>query len=216
MAARAAIVEGGWSGTGEVFDLLLCNPPYIGTDEPLPRDVADHEPHSALFAGIDGLDDYRALAPLLPGAARTGRRRLHRDRRHARPGRLRPAASGGNGGANPPRSGGSRSVHRRYALIQRIFRLDLSWGHSTSVAGTGASQHRNTGSNAAAPCRNRWPAALFGAATQDGRAMIACRLGDAQMSDGSERIAGRARTSGRDATGRSGKFQSPGTRTRKR
>ncbi len=72
MADRAEIVEGGWSGTGEAFDLILCNPPYIGTDERLPRDVADHEPHAALFAGIDGLDDYRALAPLLPAQLAVG------------------------------------------------------------------------------------------------------------------------------------------------
>lgn len=65
MAARAEIIEGGWAGIGEAFDLILCNPPYIATGEPLPRDVADHEPHGALFAGPDGLDDYRALAPLL-------------------------------------------------------------------------------------------------------------------------------------------------------
>jgi release factor glutamine methyltransferase len=65
MAARSEMIEGGWSGTGEVFDLILCNPPYIGTNEPLPRDVIDHEPHGALFAGADGLDDYRAIAPLL-------------------------------------------------------------------------------------------------------------------------------------------------------
>jgi release factor glutamine methyltransferase len=66
MAHRAEMIEGGWAGTGEAFDLILCNPPYIATGAPLPRDVADHEPHSALFAGTDGLDDYRALAPLLP------------------------------------------------------------------------------------------------------------------------------------------------------
>jgi len=66
MAARAQMIEGGWAGTGEAFDLILCNPPYIAIDEPLPRDVCAHEPHSALFAGAEGLDDYRALAPLLP------------------------------------------------------------------------------------------------------------------------------------------------------
>ncbi|MBA2935262.1 peptide chain release factor N(5)-glutamine methyltransferase [Sphingomonas sp. CGMCC 1.13654] len=66
MADRAQILAGGWSGTGEAFDLILCNPPYIGTAEPLARDVIDYEPHSALFAGADGLDDYRAIAPLLP------------------------------------------------------------------------------------------------------------------------------------------------------
>jgi len=72
MADRARIVAGGWAGTGEAFDLVLCNPPYIGTAEPLPRDVIEHEPHSALFAGADGLDDYRALAPLLPAQLAPG------------------------------------------------------------------------------------------------------------------------------------------------
>lgn len=72
MASRAQMVEGGWAGTGEAFDLILCNPPYIADDEPLPRDVIEHEPHSALFAGADGLDDYRALAPLLPAQLADG------------------------------------------------------------------------------------------------------------------------------------------------
>ena len=72
MADRAKILEGGWSGTGEPFDLILCNPPYIGTHEPLGRDVIEHEPHSALFAGIDGLDDYRAIVPLLPAQIAPG------------------------------------------------------------------------------------------------------------------------------------------------
>ncbi len=72
MARRAEIIEGGWAGTGEAFDLILCNPPYIATDEPLPRDVVDHEPHSALFAEADGLADYRALAPLLPAQLAPG------------------------------------------------------------------------------------------------------------------------------------------------
>jgi release factor glutamine methyltransferase len=66
------MIEGGWAGTGEAFDLLLCNPPYIGLDEPLAGDVRDHEPHGALFAGADGLDDYRALAPLLPAQIAPG------------------------------------------------------------------------------------------------------------------------------------------------
>jgi len=62
---RATIAGGGWEGTGEAFDLVLCNPPYIADAASLPREVADYEPASALFAGADGLDDYRALAPLL-------------------------------------------------------------------------------------------------------------------------------------------------------
>ncbi len=61
---RARIVEGDWDqGIDQRFDLILCNPPYIADDEPLPVDVRDHEPASALFAGADGLDAYRYLAP---------------------------------------------------------------------------------------------------------------------------------------------------------
>ena len=48
------------------FDLILANPPYVATGEALPAEVRDHEPSSALFAGPDGLDAYRALAPQLP------------------------------------------------------------------------------------------------------------------------------------------------------
>jgi release factor glutamine methyltransferase len=72
LAARAELRPGGWSGTGEAFDLLLCNPPYIAEGTALPRDVIEHEPHGALFAGADGLDDYRALAPVLPGQIAPG------------------------------------------------------------------------------------------------------------------------------------------------
>lgn len=62
---RADIRAGGWAGTGDAFDLVLCNPPYVATDEAVPEEVARHEPASALYAGGDGLDDYRAIAPLL-------------------------------------------------------------------------------------------------------------------------------------------------------
>ncbi len=62
---RAEIRVGGWEGTGAAFDLVLCNPPYIATDEALAPDVVDWEPASALFAGNDGLDDYRVIAPVL-------------------------------------------------------------------------------------------------------------------------------------------------------
>ena len=53
-------------GIDGLFDLILCNPPYIGADEPLMPDVADHEPAGALFAGADGLADYRRIIPDLP------------------------------------------------------------------------------------------------------------------------------------------------------
>jgi release factor glutamine methyltransferase len=61
-----------WSeGLGE-FDLILCNPPYVETDAELAPMVAAHEPHSALFAGPDGLDDYRILIPQIAGLLSTG------------------------------------------------------------------------------------------------------------------------------------------------
>ena len=64
MNDRATFRAGNWAeGIAGPFDLVLCNPPYIATTERLPADVADHEPPSALFAGPDGLDDYRILAP---------------------------------------------------------------------------------------------------------------------------------------------------------
>lgn len=44
------------------FDLLLINPPYIVADLALSGDVL-REPASALFAGADGLDDYKRIAP---------------------------------------------------------------------------------------------------------------------------------------------------------
>ena len=48
------------------FELILCNPPYVEAGAALPRDVSEWEPHDALFAGVDGLDDYRRLAPMIP------------------------------------------------------------------------------------------------------------------------------------------------------
>jgi release factor glutamine methyltransferase len=64
MAARARFALGDWAAAINArFDLVLTNPPYIGTGEVLPHEVAGHEPPGALFAGADGLDAYRLLAP---------------------------------------------------------------------------------------------------------------------------------------------------------
>jgi release factor glutamine methyltransferase len=48
---------------GAQFDLIVCNPPYIGLEEApqLQREVRDHEPAQALFAGRQGLDLYPPL-----------------------------------------------------------------------------------------------------------------------------------------------------------
>ena len=64
--ARAEFRLGNWAdGLTERFDLILANPPYIGTAEDLPAEVRDHEPGEALFAGPDGLDDYCSIVPEL-------------------------------------------------------------------------------------------------------------------------------------------------------
>lgn len=64
---RAEFRPGNWaSGLDRRFDLILCNPPYIADSEALMPDVADFEPAAALFAGADGLGDYRRIIPDLP------------------------------------------------------------------------------------------------------------------------------------------------------
>lgn len=47
------------------FQLILANPPYVSTQLSLSREVADYEPHGALFAGEEGLDDYQKIIPAL-------------------------------------------------------------------------------------------------------------------------------------------------------
>ena len=67
MEERARFRLSDWAtGLHGEFDLILANPPYIGTNERLPAEVRDHEPGIALFAGADGLDAYRIIAPQLP------------------------------------------------------------------------------------------------------------------------------------------------------
>lgn len=66
-AGRALFAQGDWAAAIDArFDLVLANPPYVGTVEPLPDEVALHEPQSALTAGAEGLDAYRVLVPQLP------------------------------------------------------------------------------------------------------------------------------------------------------
>lgn len=63
-ADRSEFRSGDWTaGIEGRFDLILCNPPYIADEEELMPDVAGHEPAGALFAGADGLDDYRRIIP---------------------------------------------------------------------------------------------------------------------------------------------------------
>ena len=65
--ARVKLQLGNWAeGIDERFDLILCNPPYIAEGAELGAGVREYEPDEALFAGAQGLDAYRVLAPQLP------------------------------------------------------------------------------------------------------------------------------------------------------
>ena len=70
LAERAQFVQANWLESGWAhdlgrFDLVLCNPPYVESDAILDPDVREFEPATALFAGPEGLDDYRAVVPQL-------------------------------------------------------------------------------------------------------------------------------------------------------
>lgn len=58
--------ESGWRDGLGCFDLVLANPPYVEEGAQLAPSVIDYEPAAALFAGPEGLDDYRAIVPQLP------------------------------------------------------------------------------------------------------------------------------------------------------
>ena len=65
--SRVTLKEGDWAqGIADKFDLILCNPPYVAEDAELGPGVREFEPDEALFAGKEGLDAYRELAPQLP------------------------------------------------------------------------------------------------------------------------------------------------------
>lgn len=71
LADRCEFIHADWTEDGwhdfidGRFDVILSNPPYIGENEILMRDVVNFEPSAALFAGSDGLADYQILIPNL-------------------------------------------------------------------------------------------------------------------------------------------------------
>lgn len=77
LGSQALLREGDWhvpgwtEGLGR-FDLVLCNPPYVERGAALEPQVRDFEPGAALFAGPQGLDDYRAIIPQLRGLMNPG------------------------------------------------------------------------------------------------------------------------------------------------
>lgn len=75
--SRARFLERSWRSPGWAddlgqFDLILANPPYVEAEADLASSVRDHEPAQALFSGLEGLDDYRALIPRLPALLAPG------------------------------------------------------------------------------------------------------------------------------------------------
>ena len=66
-ARNVRIEQGDWFDAlpaGVAFDAIVSNPPYVADGSDLLDDtVRDWEPAQALFAGPDGLDDYRRLVP---------------------------------------------------------------------------------------------------------------------------------------------------------
>ena len=75
MSSRAKFLHSDWDarlGT-DTYHIILSNPPYIETDDydSLSDEVRLHDPHRALFAGADGLDDYRRLMPIIAARLKT-------------------------------------------------------------------------------------------------------------------------------------------------
>ena len=63
--ADVVLLQGNWLSAlrPRSLDVLVSNPPYIaeGDRAGLQREVRDHEPELALFAGLQGLDAYRVI-----------------------------------------------------------------------------------------------------------------------------------------------------------
>ncbi len=83
---------------GERYDCIVSNPPYVASTETLEPQVAEWEPHGALFAGPDGLAVYRALLPQAVA--------------HLRPGGLLAAELGAG----------------QQAALEELFAQDPRWG----------------------------------------------------------------------------------------
>lgn len=72
--AAADLLERTDGDPNETFDIITANLPYVATADArtLPKMVRDYEPATALFAGADGLDLFRRMAPQVPARLRPG------------------------------------------------------------------------------------------------------------------------------------------------
>lgn len=78
-ATRVRLAEGSWFDALDPallgsIDVIVSNPPYVAIGDEIEDIVRDWEPSSALFAGVDGLDDLRVIVEgasdwLRPGGA---------------------------------------------------------------------------------------------------------------------------------------------------
>lgn len=127
---RAAMVladwhQQGWADAlGGPFDLVLANPPYVEADARLAPSVREHEPASALFAGADGLDDYRVLIPQLPALLAPGGAALVEI----------GAAQGAAVGDLAARAGLAVTLHRDLAGRDRVLELKIPLGKAGGSA----------------------------------------------------------------------------------
>ncbi len=69
LSTRASFVAQSWEDyqSGEEFDVVVSNPPYIGEDErgDLAPEVALYDPAESLFAGAEGLAAYKCLDEII-------------------------------------------------------------------------------------------------------------------------------------------------------
>ena len=61
--AKVTFIEGDMMKPiiGKKFDIIVSNPPYIPETEEVDPIIYDHEPHLALFGGVDGLKFYQEI-----------------------------------------------------------------------------------------------------------------------------------------------------------
>jgi release factor glutamine methyltransferase len=75
LSDRVSVLQGRWFEplAGRRFDVIVCNPPYIATDDArVEPAVRRYEPPEALFSGPTGLEALQAIAAGAPGHLRPG------------------------------------------------------------------------------------------------------------------------------------------------
>lgn len=67
LCSRSSLIQGNWTkALQSKFDIILCNPPYISTNEKLDTSTL-YDPNLALFSGLTGLEAYKTILPTISG-----------------------------------------------------------------------------------------------------------------------------------------------------